>query len=89
VSLSRLLSEALAAEIERVVDEKVETAMRTAVEEISASPWLSLQDCAARLHVSERTVARLVKRGAIRTCGVGRRVLVHAADLDAAVRGDA
>jgi excisionase family DNA binding protein len=87
--LRALLSETLLAELERLVDERVAAALESHGAVKVASPWLSLRDCAARLQVSERTVARLVKRGRIRTCAVGRRVLVHAADLDAAVRGDA
>jgi excisionase family DNA binding protein len=86
--LHSLLSAALVAELERLVDERVEGALAARSPD-SGSPWLSLHDCAERLHVSQRTVTRLVKRGRIRTCTVGRRVLVHAADLDAAVRGDA
>jgi excisionase family DNA binding protein len=89
VNVLRLLSDELVAEIERLVDERIDAAIRAASAEIDASPWLSLRDCAVRLRVSERTVSRLVKRGRIRTCSVGRRVLVHAGDLDAAVRGDA
>jgi excisionase family DNA binding protein len=82
------LSEALVAELERLVDERIESALAAHPPD-SGSPWLSLRDCAERLHVSQRTVTRLVKRGRIRTCTIGRRVLVHAADLDAAVRGEA
>jgi excisionase family DNA binding protein len=84
--LRSLLSEALVAELERLVDKRVDAALGARSQDIG-SPWLSLRDCAERLHVSQRTIARLVKRGRIRTCTVGRRVLVHADDLDAAVRG--
>ena len=83
-----LLSEALVFELERLVDQRVRAALAER-EPTNGSPWLSLSDCAERLHVSQRTVTRRVKSGRIRTCTVGRRVLVHADDLDAAVRRDA
>ena len=79
----------MVAEIERVVDERVQSAFDAHAGGMRSDAWLTLRDCAERLHVSERTVLRMVKRGRIRTCSVGRRVLVHVADLDAAVRGDA
>ena len=87
-NLRSLLSDALVAELEQIVDERVEAAL-TARSQDSGSPWLTLAEAAKRLRVSERTIARKVRAGRIRTSSVGRRVLVHAADLDAAVRGDA
>ena len=87
--LGRLLGPDLVAALEQLVDARVSAALESQGAVKDASPWLSLRDCAERLRVSERTVTRLVKRGRIRTCTVGRRVLVHADDLDAAVRGDA
>ena len=86
--LRSVLSEALVAELERLVDARVEVALAARADETS-SPWLSLRDCAERLHVSERTITRLVKRRGIRTCTAGRRVLIHVAELDKSVRGDA
>lgn len=87
--LDRLLGPDLVLALERLVDARVAAALESHGAVKEGSPWLSLSDCAERLHVSQRTVTRLVKRGRIRTCTVGRRVLVRADDLDAAVRGDA
>ena len=69
-----LLSEALSAELERLVDERVEAAL-AARPEHDGSPWLTLAEAADRLRVSERTIARKVRAGRIRTSCVGRRKL--------------
>jgi excisionase family DNA binding protein len=69
----------------RLVDERVERALADRDIE-SGSPWLSLAEAAGRLRVSERTVARLVERGRIRTTALGRRRLVRVEDLDEAAR---
>ena len=80
--LRALLSDAFVAELERLVDERVERALADRAPD-SGSPWLTLADAAQRLRVSERTVARLVDRGRLRTTTLGRRRLVHRDDLDA------
>jgi excisionase family DNA binding protein len=87
--LDRILGPDLVDALEKLISQRVEAALESHGAVNDGSPWLTLRDCAERLHVSERTVSRLVKRGRIRTCAVGRRVLVHAADLDSAVRRDA
>jgi excisionase family DNA binding protein len=83
-----VFSEALIAELERLVDERVKTALDANAGGRSGQEWLTLDDCAAHLQVSPRTVARLIKRGQFRTCRVGRRVLVRVADLDAGMGRD-
>lgn len=50
--------------------------------------WLSLDEAAQRLNVSRRTAERLVAAGRLPTVTVGRRRLVRARDLDAAVLCD-
>ena len=80
--LRSLLSEELVAELERLVDERVERALADRAAD-SGSPWLTLAEAAERLRVSERTVARLVDRGRLRTTTLGRRRLVHRTDVDA------
>jgi len=80
--LRSLLSEQLLAELERLVDERGERALSDRARG-SGSPWLTLAEAAERLRVSERTVARLVDRGRLRTTTLGRRRLVHRDDLDA------
>jgi excisionase family DNA binding protein len=79
----------LLAALEALVDERVAAVLANReLPENRESPWLTLAQSAERLHVSRRTVSRLVARGRIRTCAVGRRVLVHSDDLDAAVRDE-
>ena len=53
----------------------------------TASPWLTLDQAAARAHASPRTVRRWRSQG-LATSNVGRRVLVHRDDLDAFLKGD-
>ncbi len=50
------------------------------------SPWLSVRDAATYLQTSERTLARLIARGRVRSSTVGRRRLLHRDDLDAFAR---
>jgi excisionase family DNA binding protein len=47
------------------------------------SPWLSVREGAQRLGVSERTLARRIRGGKVRSTPLGRRRLLHRDDLDA------
>ena len=88
--LGAVLSPGVVQALEALIDERVERALAAHGDTVNgSSPWLTLRQAAERLHVSERTVARMTKRGRIRTSCIGRRVLVHTHDLDAHVRGDA
>jgi excisionase family DNA binding protein len=49
-------------------------------------PWLSLEDAAAYLHVSDRTLERRIASGRVRSTTLGRRRLLHRDDLDALAR---
>jgi excisionase family DNA binding protein len=46
------------------------------------SPWFSLDEAAAYLRVSERTLERLIARGKLPSTTLGRRRLVHRDHLD-------
>jgi excisionase family DNA binding protein len=50
------------------------------------SPWLALDEAAAYLRVSERTLERRIKGGRVRSTTIGRRRLLHRDDLDALAR---
>ena len=84
--LRTLFSPAVAEAIERLVDERIEAVLASRDND-GDSPWMTLAQAAERLHVSERTVTRMVARGRITTARIGRRVLVNVADLDDAVAG--
>jgi excisionase family DNA binding protein len=77
-----LLGPELIAALTQLVDDRVERALADRGAPEPGSPWLSLAEAAERLRVSERTVARLVERGRLRTTTLGRRRLVHRDDLD-------
>jgi excisionase family DNA binding protein len=83
--VTALLGSELVEALTQLVDERVERALaeRTADGD---SPWLTLAEAAKRLRVSERTVARAVGRGRIRTTTLGRRRLVHRDELEAFLR---
>ena len=66
--------------LERLVDERVAAAL-AGRENGSAPEWLTLQEAAEFLRVSPSTLARLLKRGEMRTSYVGRRRLVRREDL--------
>jgi excisionase family DNA binding protein len=78
----------LARAIEALVDAKVAAALsdRTFPEQ---SPWLSLEAAARYAFVSERTMARWVKRGKLQTTTIGRRRLVLRESLDDLLRAAA
>jgi excisionase family DNA binding protein len=83
--LRSLLSEALLAELGRLVDERVAAALVT-LQPAPTTPWLSVADAARYLGVSERTVTRLLGRARIRSTQLGRRRLLHRDDLDLYLR---
>lgn len=84
--LHTLFSPAVVDAIERLVDERIEAVLASRDKD-GNSPWMTLAQAAERLHVSERTIGRMVARGRIKTSPIGRRVLVNVADLDEAVAG--
>jgi excisionase family DNA binding protein len=50
------------------------------------SPWLGIDEAAEYLRVSSRTLERRVKAGRVRSTTIGRRRLLHRADLDRLAR---
>lgn len=52
----------------------------------SSSPWLALDEAAAYLRVSERTLERAIAKKRLRSSAIGRRRLLHRDDLDALAR---
>ena len=78
------LSPELVAAIEELVDERVQERLDGIADRNgSASPWLSLDEAAGYLRVSERTLERRIARGKVRSTSIGRRRLLHRDDLDA------
>jgi excisionase family DNA binding protein len=53
-----------------------------------APPWLALDEAAAYMRVSERTLERRIKSGRVRSTTIGRRRLLHRDDLDALAKSD-
>jgi excisionase family DNA binding protein len=84
----KLFAPELVETIERLVDERVRAALAE-VEPSNGSPWLSVQQGAAYVGVSPRTITRLLEQGRIRSTCIGRRRLLHRDDLDTYLRGDA
>jgi excisionase family DNA binding protein len=74
--------------IMQLVDERVEAALTQRTADRS-TPWLTLAEASDLLRVSERTIARLIKRGRFRTTSIGRRRLVHREELDAFMKAAA
>ena len=62
-----------------LVDERVEAALGEARE---SGPWLTVEEAAAHLRVSERTLQRRIKSGSIRSTTFGRRRLLHRDHLE-------
>jgi excisionase family DNA binding protein len=75
-----LLSAELVAALEALIDERLELALAR-----NGSPWLTVAEAAELLHVSPRTLARMLEAGRYRSTLVGRRRLVRREDLE---RGD-
>ena len=85
--LDGLLGPALVDAIERLVDARVEAALREHdANGSSGSPWLTVLEAADYLRVSGRTLERLLERGRVRTSTIGRRRLLHRDELDAYTR---
>lgn len=84
----RLLS-SLAPELVEAIEQLVAETVRAEIDEVpvgAASPWLALDEAAAYLRVSERTLERMIARRRVRSSTVGRRRLLHRDDLDALAR---
>jgi excisionase family DNA binding protein len=80
--LRAALSPELVAALEELVDERVRERLEASEVNGSASPWLSLDEAADYLRVSPRTLERQLARGHVRSTSIGRRRLLHRADLD-------
>lgn len=78
-----MLGPDLVREIERLVEERVEALLAERERRESGSPWLTIAEAADRLRVSERTVARRLSKGRVRSMHFGRRRLLHRDDCDA------
>jgi excisionase family DNA binding protein len=89
IDLRAVLAPELVLALEALVDERVESALAAHSAVNGSSPWFGLADAAGYLGVSERTVARLLDRGRIRSTTLGRRRILHRDDLDQYLRGDA
>ena len=79
-----LLSPNLLDAIGALIDERVAAALAAMP---TGTPWLTLDQAADYSHLSARTLARLIASGELRSTCVGRRRLVHRADLDALLGG--
>lgn len=88
IDLRSVLSPEIAEALTRLMDERIEVALGGRARD-DGSPWLTLAEAAERLRVSERTVARMVKREQLGTTTVGRRRLVHRDELDTVVNAAA
>jgi excisionase family DNA binding protein len=79
----------LAPDVVEAIDQLIAERVRAELEGMAAgngSPWLALDEAAAYLRVSERTLERMIARSRVRSSTVGRRRLVHRDELDALVR---
>ena len=89
IDLRAVLAPELVLALEALVDERVESALATHDAVNGSSPWFGVADAAGYVGVSERTIARLLDRGRIRSTCIGRRRLLRRDDLDQYLRGDA
>lgn len=87
--LTSMLGPDLVREIERLVDERVRVALADREGRDSGSPWLTIREAADRLRISERTVARHLARGRLRSVHFGSRRLLHRDDCDELLRATA
>jgi excisionase family DNA binding protein len=85
--LRAILSAELADALEQLVDERVAAALERIGRSDAGSPWLTIQEAAERLRISERQLHRWLKRGRVRSTCIGRRRLLHSDDLDKLARG--
>lgn len=61
--------------------------MSTSTPHAAPTQWISLQEAATRLHISEKTVRRWITTGKITAIRVGPRLIrVDAASLDASAQ---
>ena len=79
--LAAALAPDVVAALEELVAEHVAEATAAAGNG-DRSPWLSVRDAANYLGVSERTLNREIARGRVRSETVGRRRILHRAELD-------
>ena len=84
--LGALLSAELADALEQLVDERVAAALEARGRSDTGSPWLTIQEAAERLRISERQLHRWLKRGRVRSTCIGRRRLLHRDHLDEMAR---
>jgi excisionase family DNA binding protein len=92
-ALDRELARALLAAVREDADLRAELRALLLDEEQneamgSNSPWLALDEAAAYLRVSERTLERRIAGGRVRSTTIGRRRLLHRDDLDALAKSD-
>ena len=80
--LRALLSAELADALEQLVDERVAAALERRGRPDAGSPWLTIQEAAERLRISERQLHRWLKQGRVRSTCIGRRRLLYSDDLD-------
>jgi excisionase family DNA binding protein len=85
--LRDILGPDLIAAFEQLVDQRVSAAL-AGLETGSEPVWLTIQEAAARLRVSERTIERRIHMGRLSTSTIGRRRLIRRSDLDAVARED-
>jgi excisionase family DNA binding protein len=90
-ALDRELARALLAAVREDAELRVELRALLLSDQPSEaeSPWLALDEAAAYLSVSERTLERRIAAGRLRSTTIGRRRLLHRDDLNAlAKNGD-
>jgi excisionase family DNA binding protein len=79
--LELALPSAVVDALEELVAELVEERL-TEASVAGTSPWLAVDESAAYLGVSERTLQRMIKRGRVGSTKIGRRRLLRREDLD-------
>lgn len=77
------LAPAVVDAIEELVSELIDERLAAASANGASSPWLALDEAAAYLRVSARTLERRIAKGRVRSTTIGRRRLFHREDLDA------
>ena len=85
--LLQLLAPELVEALGQFVAEHVEERIAT-LHNGEGPAWLSLSEASAYCGVSERTLARWVQNGRLRSSTLGRRRLLSREDLDAELAGD-
>jgi excisionase family DNA binding protein len=84
-ALDRELARALVAAVRDDVELRAQLRALLFREKVAEadSPWLGIDEAAAYLRISERTLARRIAGGRVRSTTIGRRRLLHREDLDA------